>query len=145
MPLNGPIVFAVAAADNFGWAHYFSGRCCQCPQMGPLYLQWQLRMSFYGCITLAIFQRFILRFMCYQKHIICIITLFLRTILPSLSRQYIPETFGGVTNQKHCMFRLEVKPSKCHNIQIKSGFYSFLWQNKSSIGAKQKLYITCTL
>src|SRR5260370_40923257 len=41
MPSDGPIAFVDAAANYFSWAHYISGRHCQCTQMGPLH-QWML-------------------------------------------------------------------------------------------------------
>jgi hypothetical protein len=48
---DGPIGFAVAAANDIAWAHYFSGSCCRCLRMGPLDLGWQLPMALLGPIT----------------------------------------------------------------------------------------------
>src|SRR5260370_25802541 len=41
----GPITLAGAGANYFAFAHYFSGRCCQCTLMGPLHQQMLLPIS----------------------------------------------------------------------------------------------------
>jgi len=39
MPSHRPITLTAAAAHVLAWAHLLSGRCCRHPQIGPLHLQ----------------------------------------------------------------------------------------------------------
>src|SRR6266852_1638652 len=47
---NGPTAFIADPAANFAWAHYFSERCCQYPRMGPLHLYQMLLLPSPGPI-----------------------------------------------------------------------------------------------